>query len=292
MSQAIALSRKPHIVVATPGRLADHLENTKGFSLRSLRYLVMDEADRLLDLDFGPKIDQILKVIPRERNTFLFSAAMTTKVSKLQRASLIDPVKIEVASKYSTVATLLQEIFFFPLAHKDCYLVYFLNETACQSSIIFMRTVHDSSRLSVMLRSLGFPAIPLHGQMPQTKRFGALNRFKAGQRNILVATDVASRSVPQRNEPFYPLFLLRCDFSSYSPRVLRTIRGLDIPSVDIVINYDVPSSSKDYIHRVGRTARAGRSGKTVTLVTQYDVELIQRIEKDLGFKLQVGQLDK
>jgi len=126
MSQAIALSRKPHIVVATPGRLADHLENTKGFSLRSLRYLVMDEADRLLDLDFGPKIDQILKVIPRERNTFLFSATMTTKVSKLQRASLIDPVKIEVAPKYSTVATLLVKprtllMRFAPKSFRNCF---------------------------------------------------------------------------------------------------------------------------------------------------------------------------
>jgi ATP-dependent RNA helicase DDX47/RRP3 len=99
MSQSIALSKRPHIIVCTPGRLQDHLENTKGFSLRTLKYLVMDEADRLLDLDFGPKIDQILKVIPRERNTFLFSATMTTKVAKLQRASLAKPVKVEVATK-------------------------------------------------------------------------------------------------------------------------------------------------------------------------------------------------
>lgn len=99
MSQAIALSKKPHVIVCTPGRLADHLENTKGFSLRSLKYLVMDEADRLLDMDFGPKIDQILKVIPKERNTYLFSATMTTKVQKLQRASLNNPVKVEVSTK-------------------------------------------------------------------------------------------------------------------------------------------------------------------------------------------------
>lgn len=99
MAQSIALSKNPHIIVCTPGRLQDHLENTKGFNLRNLKYLVMDEADRLLDMDFGPKIDQILRVIPRERNTFLFSATMTTKVQKLQRASLSKPVKIEVATK-------------------------------------------------------------------------------------------------------------------------------------------------------------------------------------------------
>ncbi|GAA5794884.1 ribosomal RNA processing protein [Helicostylum pulchrum] len=254
MSQSIALSKRPHVIVCTPGRLQDHLENTKGFSLKNLKYLVMDEADRLLDMDFGPKIDQILKVIPRERNTFLFSATMTTKVAKLQRASLNKPVKVEVASKYSTVKTLLQYYLFFPLKHKDCYMVYLLNELAGNSTIIFTRTCHDTQKIAIMLRNLGFAAVPLHGQLPQAKRLGALNKFKAGQRNILVATDVASR-------------------------------GIDIPMVDVVINYDVPQSSKDYIHRVGRTARAGRSGKSVTFVTQYDVELIQRIEKDLDHKL-------
>ncbi|RIA96430.1 DEAD-domain-containing protein [Glomus cerebriforme] len=254
MSQAIALSKKPHIIVATPGRLQDHLENTKGFSLRNLKYLVMDEADKLLDMDFGPMIDKILKVIPKERNTYLFSATMTTKVAKLQRASLTNPVKIEVSSKYSTVSTLLQYYLFFPFKHKDCYLVYLCNELAGNSIIIFTRTCNDTQRLALLLRNLGFPAIPLHGQLSQTKRLGSLNNFKAGNRNVLVATDVASR-------------------------------GLDIPLVDVVINFDIPTNSKDYIHRVGRTARAGRSGKSITLVTQYDVELYQRIEHVIGKKM-------
>lgn len=100
MTQAIALSKKPHIIICTPGRLVDHLENTKGFNLKQLKYLVLDEADRLLDMDFGPEIEKVLKVIPRERRTYLFSATMTNKVEKLQRASLSDPVKIEVAAKY------------------------------------------------------------------------------------------------------------------------------------------------------------------------------------------------
>jgi len=99
MSQSIALSKRPHIIVATPGRLMDHLENNKGFSLKSLKYLILDEADRLLDMDFGPIIDKILKVIPKERNTYLFSATMTTKVAKLQRASLNKPVRVEVSNK-------------------------------------------------------------------------------------------------------------------------------------------------------------------------------------------------
>ncbi|KAK3845865.1 MAG: putative DEAD box protein [Linnemannia gamsii] len=261
MAQSIALSKKPHIIVCTPGRLQDHLENTKGFSLRTLKYLVLDEADRLLDMDFGPIIDQILKVIPKERNTFLFSATMTTKVAKLQRASLNDPVKVEVATKYSTVATLLQYYLFFPLKSKDSYLVYLLNELAGNSTIVFSRTCNDTQRITLLLRNLGFPAIPLHGQLSQEKRLGALNKFKSGSRNILIATDVASR-------------------------------GLDIPSVDIVLNYDLPNNSKDYIHRVGRTARAGRSGKSITFVTQYDVEVYQRIEQALSKKLEEFPTDK
>ncbi|KAG5732736.1 ATP-dependent rRNA helicase RRP3 [Termitomyces sp. T112] len=259
-AQAIALAKRPHIVVATPGRLIDHLENTKGFSLRSIKFLVLDEADRLLDMDFGPIIDKILKLIPRERTTYLFSATMTSKVAKLQRASLSNPVRVEVNSKYQTVSTLLQYYLLMPLKDKDAYLVYLANSLAQNSMMIFTRTVHDAQRLSIILRTLGFPAVPLHGQLSQSQRLGALSKFKSGGRKVLVATDVASR-------------------------------GLDIPSVDIVINFDIPTHSKDYIHRVGRTARAGRAGKSITLVTQYDVELIQRIEAVIGKKMDLWPTD-
>lgn len=260
--QAIALGKKPHIIVATPGRLLDHLENTKGFSLRSLKYLVMDEADRLLDLDFGPIIDKILKVIPRERRTYLFSATMSSKVESLQRASLKDPLRVSISSsKYQTVSTLLQTYVFIPHAHKDTYLVYLVNEFAGRSTIIFTRTVNDTQRLAILLRTLGFGAIPLHGQLSQSARLGALNKFKAGSRDILVATDVAAR-------------------------------GLDIPSVDVVLNYDVPSDSKTYIHRVGRTARAGKSGHAISVVTQYEVEIWFRIEAALGKKLEEYATEK
>jgi ATP-dependent RNA helicase DDX47/RRP3 len=251
VSQAIALGKKPHIVVATPGRLLDHLENTKGFSLRALKYLVMDEADKLLDLDFGPILDKILKVLPRERRTYLFSATMSSKVESLQRASLKDPLKVSISSTYQTVSTLLQSMLVIPVIHKDTYLVYLLNEFSGRSAIVFTRTVNETQRLALLLRALGFGAIPLHGQLSQSARLGALNKFRAGSRNILIATDVASR-------------------------------GLDIPNVDVVFNYDLPGDDKTYIHRVGRTARAGRSGHAISLVTQYDFEVWQRIEKSLG----------
>ncbi|XP_053299664.1 probable ATP-dependent RNA helicase DDX47 [Pleuronectes platessa] len=254
MSQSMVLAKKPHIVIATPGRLIDHMENTKGFSLRALRFLVMDEADRILNMDFETEVDKILKVIPRDRRTFLFSATMTKKVQKLQRAALKDPVKCSVSTKYSTVEKLQQYYIFIPSKYKDCYLVSIVNELAGNSFMIFCSTCNNAQRVALLLRNLGITAIPLHGQMSQNKRLGALNKFKSKSRSVLLATDVASR-------------------------------GLDIPHVDCVINYDIPTHSKDYIHRVGRTARAGRSGKSITFVTQYDVELFQRIETLIGKKL-------
>ena len=254
MTQSLMLAKKPHIIIATPGRLVDHLENTKGFTLRTLKYLVMDEADRILNMDFEQEVDKILKVIPRERRTYLYSATMTKKVAKLQRASLQDPVKVEVSSKYQTVEKLQQSYLFIPLKHKDVYLVYILNELAGNTFMVFCSTCANTQRVALMLRNLGLNAIPLHGQLSQAKRLGALNKFKSKSRSILIATDVASR-------------------------------GLDIPHVDVVINLDIPTHSKDYIHRVGRTARAGRSGKSITFISQYDVELYQRIEHLIGKKL-------
>ncbi|KAG6401828.1 hypothetical protein SASPL_138696 [Salvia splendens] len=322
VQQSIALGKRPHIVAATPGRLIDHLSNTKGFSLRTLKYLVLDEADRLLNEDFEKSLDQILCEIPRERRTFLFSATMTNKVKKLQRACLKNPVKIEAASKYSTVDTLKQQYSFVPAKYKvcdavdhalisndahnaielyhECYLVYILTELTGSTSMVFTRTCDATTLLAYILRNLGFKAIPINGHMTQSKRLGALNKFKAGECNILICTDVASR-------------------------------GLDIPSVDVVINYDIPTNSKglesddwtffiwkhievlffssflhlltlissnlggeiwgifvddkDYIHRVGRTARAGRSGVAISIVNQYEVEWYFQIEKLIGKKL-------
>lgn len=211
----------------------------------------------MLSMDFEKEINQILEVIPdseKGRRTMLFSATMTSKVEKLQRASLVNPVKVEVSTKFQTPKKLLQSYLFIPAKYKDCYLTYLINEHAGQSILVFGATCNNVQRLALMLRNLGFPAICLHGQMSQPKRLGALTKFKAGGRDILICTDVASR-------------------------------GLDIPSVDVVINFDLPGHGKDYIHRVGRTARAGKSGKAMALVTQYDVEVYQRLEHLLGQKL-------
>ncbi|KAL9015383.1 MAG: hypothetical protein Q9173_000004 [Seirophora scorigena] len=263
VSQAIALGKKPHIIVATPGRLLDHLENTKGLSLRFLKYLVMDEADRLLDLDFGDIIDKILRVLPRDRRTYLFSATMTSKVESLQRASLSNPLRVSLsANNYQTVATLIQKYLFLPHKEKDLYLVFLLDQFAGQSIMVFTRTVNEAQRLAFLVRSLNMKAVPLHGQLSQTARLGALGKFRAGESvKILIATDVAAR-------------------------------GLDIPLVDVVINFDLPPDSKTYIHRVGRTARAGKSGKALSLVSQYDVEIWQRIESALGKQLEAYHTER
>lgn len=215
VSQALQLAKKPHILVATPGRLVDHLENTKGFNLKAIKYLVMDEADRILNMDFEVELEKILKVVPRERRTFLFSATMTKQVKKLQRASLKDPVKVEVSNKYQTVENLMQFYKFIPVKFKDVYLVHILNELAGNSFMIFCSTCNNTVRTALMLRALGMAAVPLHGQMSQNKRLAALNKFKAKSRSILISTDVASR-------------------------------GLDIPHVDVVINLDIPTVS--FVH--------------------------------------------
>lgn len=256
MAQSVALvTQKPHVIIATPGRILHHLENTKGFSMGKLAYFIMDEADKLLNLNFEEALDKILEQLPKNRITFMFSATMTNKVNKLQRASLQNPVKVEVnTQKNQTVNTLQQNYIFIPQKYKESYLVYIANEFVNKSTIIFVIKCKDAMKICLLLRNLGFEAIPLHGQMSQVKRIAALNKFKSNEKNILVATDVAAR-------------------------------GLDIPNVDLVVNYDVPTNPKDYVHRVGRTARAGKAGLALTVVTQYDVESYQKIEHSINKKL-------
>jgi len=179
---------------------------------------------------------------------------MTNKVAKLQRASLVNPVRVEVSSKNQTVDTLIQKYCFIPHKYKYCYLVFLLNEMAGKPTIVFVATCKSAIRVCLALRNLGFGAVTIHGQMSQVKRISTLTKFKAQEKQILIATDVASR-------------------------------GLDIPNVDIVINFDIPGSHKDYIHRVGRTARAGKHGNAVSFVTQYDVVDYQKIEHNLNIKL-------
>ncbi|KAL5107467.1 ATP-dependent rRNA helicase RRP3 [Taenia crassiceps] len=269
--------KPPHILIATPGRFVDHLKRTKGFDevkFKNLRFLVIDEADRMLGSDFESVIEKILIVLPSKRQTFLFSATMTEKVGKLQRASLRDPVRISTRrmpqTELESYLVYLVRTAFSPLpspingleaiklitdetdvANRDS------RDESVGSAIIFTRTRETSNKLSLLLRQfLTTPVITLNGDMPQAQRLGALGKFKRLPTSCLVATDVAAR-------------------------------GLDIPQVGLVINYDVPLDAKTYMHRVGRTARAGRHGAALTLLTQFSVvfylkEIENRLLTDSG----------
>ncbi|KAK1441800.1 ATP-dependent RNA helicase rhle-related protein [Babesia gibsoni] len=255
VQQAVALARRPHVIVGSPGRLADHVENTKGFSLQSVKKLIIDEADRLLTQDFDDELDMIINAIPAERQTFLFSATMTKKLSKLQKMALKDPVSVQVDDRYTTAENLDQRFMLVAQKHKWTYLAALLWHFSNRTAMIFCKTCDGAYKCSTYLRELKFLSVCLHGKMSQVDRSKALQIFKSGSANVLVATEVGGR-------------------------------GLDLPMVELVVNFDIPESSKDYIHRVGRTARAGRSGLALTFVTQYDVELFQRIEMSLNKKLE------
>ncbi|KAM3561038.1 hypothetical protein MY1884_002607 [Beauveria asiatica] len=265
--QAIALKQRPHIIIATPGRLADHVR-TSGedtvCGLRRVRFIVLDEADRLLHAagpgSMLPDVEECLSVLPppTERQTLLFTATMTAEVRALEampRKPGKQPVFVcEVDTQTLAVpGTLSQYHLQVPVTHKEHYLhVLLLTEANVSKTVIlFCNRTATADFLHHMLRLLDHRVTSLHSKLPQRQRIDNLARFRASAARILIATDVAAR-------------------------------GLDIPEVGLVVNYDVPRDPDDYIHRVGRTARAGRAGEAVTFVGQRDVELVLAIEKRVG----------
>ncbi|CAH1953405.1 unnamed protein product [Acanthoscelides obtectus] len=269
VEQGIQLSKRPHIVVATPGRLADHLESCNTFSLSKIQFLVLDEADRLLSGQFDDHIKTIFKVLPRQRQNLFFSATITDALEKLKE--VVEVTKTEVfmyeapsQTDAATVEELDQQYVLCPKDVKDAYLVQAIREfrgtDAKGNIIIFTNTCRTCHVLSMTLNEVGFENVALHGMIPQIQRLTALARFKSNTVRILIATDVASR-------------------------------GLDIPTVALVINHTLPKLPKEYIHRVGRTARAGRCGKAISLVTPYDITLLQKIEEHIHVSLKEMQVD-
>ncbi|RHW69561.1 ATP-dependent DEAD/H RNA helicase [Trypanosoma brucei equiperdum] len=253
VDQACELSRRPHVVVGTPGRVKDHLNNTKGFQLVKLHALVLDEADKMLEMDYEKEINAILEHLPHNRQTLLFSATLSTKIDRLQNASLNDPVLLEVHRKNTTVDTLKQYYVFAPFAQMLPYLHLYLTRESGNHILVFCRSAALVHRITLTLRVLGHQALPLMGRMDQKNRNIALTMFKEGRVRILVCTDVAQR-------------------------------GLDIPRTDVVVNFALPDRVEDYIHRVGRTARAGAQGKAVNIISQYDIVLLQKVEASTGVK--------
>ncbi|KAJ3337147.1 hypothetical protein HDU93_001528 [Gonapodya sp. JEL0774] len=270
MTQSLQLTSRPHVVVATPGRLVDHFNSTHGAKevFGRLKFLILDEADRLLDPTFAHDLDTILSALPpsRNRQTLLFSATMTPEMEVVAhgggdqenaegKSEKERPVVVNCTGRYDTVSRLDQRYILVPTAVRETYMSHLVRTSVPTGSVIvFAGRSRTAERIRVVLRELGVPSVAMHAQMSQRDRTASLAKFKTALVRVLVATDVGSR-------------------------------GLDIPEVHAVINFDVPADATDYVHRVGRTARAGRGGVAVTLVTEHDVNLVVNIESKIGKKL-------
>ncbi|KAL5730647.1 RNA helicase [Ranunculus cassubicifolius] len=252
ITQSQTMMQRPHIVVATPGRIKVLIEQNPEIAavFKKTKFLVLDEADRVLDVGFEEELKAIFECLPKNRQTLLFSATMTSDLQTLLELSANKAYFYEAYVGFKTVESLKQQYVFIPYNVKEVYLLHILSkmeDMGIRSAIVFVSTCRTCQYLSLVLQELEHSVAALHSHNSQALRLSALHRFKSGRVPVLLATDVASR-------------------------------GLDIPTVDLVINYDIPRYPRDYIHRVGRTARAGREGLAVSLITQNDVELIHNIE--------------
>jgi len=250
--QARALKKGRRIIVATPGRLLDHI--SRGLKFNDLQVLILDEADRMLDMGFLPDIRRIVYKLPKERQTLMFSATFGNDVARLSADMLRQPRRIGVGAIAKPVDTVRQRLYTVHQERKLELLQQLLTEENIQSALIFLRTKHRTDAVTRALRKAGFKAQAIHGDRTQTQRDQALEGFRNGKYPILVATDVAAR-------------------------------GLDIIGISHVINYDIPASGDDYIHRIGRTARANAEGDAVTFASPGDHLQLNAIEKALGKNL-------
>lgn len=245
--QQRAIHQRPHIIIATPGRLIDHLE--QGIvKLNAVSILVLDEADRMLDMGFAPQINRILAAVPKERQTLLFSATMPNAIVSIAQRYMQLPVRVEIARPGTAASKVTQELFFIGKEAKTRLLEALLKQTP-GSVLVFTRTKYGAKKLSRKLVDLGFTSADIHSDRTLAQRRNALDGFKSGRYRILVATDIAAR-------------------------------GIDVTGIELVVNYDLPSNPEDYVHRIGRTARAGQSGRAVSFATfdqRSDVRDIERL---------------
>ena len=241
------LRRGVDVLIATPGRLLDHLERGH-VRLDRLETVVLDEADRMLDMGFIHDIRRLLKQLPRERQTLLFSATFSSEIRRLASGMLQDPVEIDVAPRNSAAETVAQKVYRLDKAKKRQQLSQLIHEGDWQQVLVFTRTKHGANNLSRQLDKDGLSAAAIHGNKSQSARTRALDGFKQGQVRVLVATDIAAR-------------------------------GLDIDQLPHVVNYDLPQVAEDYVHRIGRTGRAGNVGEAISLVAPEENKLLKGIER-------------
>ncbi len=247
-SQLDMLSEQPEIVVATPGRLIDHLERGR-IDFSALSMLVLDEADRMLDMGFIDDIETIVAATPATRQTLLFSATIDRRISALTQRLLKDPEHIEITHRPEQKANITQSIHWVDdRTHKDRLLMHLLADDTLNQAVIFTATKNSASELSDRLCDAGFVSAPLHGDLPQSARTRTLKALRDQRVRVLVATDVAAR-------------------------------GIDVPNITHVFNYDLPKFAEDYVHRIGRTGRAGRTGIAVSLVHHAEMKMVRRIEQ-------------
>jgi ATP-dependent RNA helicase RhlE len=255
--QCRALAREPHIIIATPGRLLDHLKR-KTVSLSNVEILVLDEADRMLDMGFAPDIKRIISALTHKHQTMLFSATMPPEIMAIARKNMDDPVYIEIARSGASPEEISHELFFVDSPDKPQLLEVQLRERT-GSTLIFTRTKHGASKLARRIKTMGHSVTEIHSNRSLRQRFSALDGFKAGEYRVLVATDIAAR-------------------------------GIDVTDIALVINYDLPSTSEDYVHRIGRTGRAGKNGHAISFATFDQEGDIRNIEALMNTSLPVSAL--
>lgn len=248
--QREALRRGAGVLIATPGRLIDHIER-KSVDLSRIEVLVLDEADRMLDMGFWPSIRRVLGYLPTKRQTLLFSATMSDAIEKIARTTLRNPQLVEVSPRGRAAATVQQTIYPVVAQSKTALLLDLLEREQLDRVLVFTRTRRGAERLSHILRAREHKANRIHADRTQPQREAALRDFKGGQTRVLVATDIAAR-------------------------------GIDVDSVSHVINYDVPTQPEDYVHRIGRTGRAGKQGRAITLVTPAEELSMRAVERLTG----------
>jgi superfamily II DNA/RNA helicase len=257
--QTAELKKGVEVLVATPGRLLDHIE-AKNTVLNQVEYVVLDEADRMLDIGFLPDLQRILSYLPKQRITLLFSATFSPEIKRLASSYLQDPVTIEVARSNATASTVEQHFYAVNADDKRRALHQILKARGIKQAFVFVNSKLGCARLARSLEREGLKTTALHGDKSQDERLKALESFKKGEVDLLVCTDVAAR-------------------------------GLDIKDVPAVFNFDVPFNAEDYVHRIGRTGRAGASGLAVSFAASSDQRLVTDIEKLIKTKIEIEPME-